>query len=92
MKDVSTQAVIYKDIKFLNGRSKEYVYSMARGLHFLAYHRSIESLGLTLQTAWDKVNDPKVSEKQKLGYLRLLLLNLLGVLCLELHFGVCLQK
>jgi hypothetical protein len=27
--------------------------------------------GLTLAQAWDKFNDPKVPEKQKLGYLRL---------------------
>ena len=35
------------------------------------YQRAIEGVGLILETAWNKFNDPKVPEKQKLGYLHL---------------------
>jgi len=44
---------------------------MAKGTHVLMYKRAIEGISLTLETAWDKFNDPAVPEKQKLGYLRL---------------------
>src|SRR5438034_1688540 len=44
---------------------------MAKGLHVLSYQRAIEGIGLTLSECWNKFNDPKVPEKQKLGYLRL---------------------
>jgi hypothetical protein len=64
-------ATVYKDIKFLTEKSKKYVYDTARGLHFLLYQRAIEGIGLTLENAWDKFNDPKVPEKQKVSYLRL---------------------
>ncbi len=40
-------------------------------MHFLLYQRAIEGIGLTLENAWDKFNDPKVPEKQKISYLRL---------------------
>jgi hypothetical protein len=67
----STQTVIYNDMKYLTEKSKEYVYDMAKGTHVLMYQKCIEGLGLTLETAWSKFNDPKVPEKQKLGYLTL---------------------
>ena len=35
------------------------------------YQRAIEGISLTLKTSWDKFNDPKVPEKQKVDYLRL---------------------
>jgi len=35
------------------------------------YQRAIEGISLTLKTSWDKFNDHKVPEKQKVGYLRL---------------------
>ena len=35
------------------------------------YQRAIEGIALTLSEAWNKFNDPKVSEKQKVSYLRL---------------------
>jgi hypothetical protein len=44
---------------------------MAKGTHVLMYQRAIEGIALALSEAWDKFNDPKVPEKQKLGYLRL---------------------
>jgi hypothetical protein len=67
----SPTITIYKDIKFLTKKSKQYVYDMAKGTHVLLYQRAIEGIGLTLQNAWDKFNDPKVPEKQKPAYLRL---------------------
>jgi hypothetical protein len=66
-----SHVTIYNDIKFLTKKSKQYVYDMARGTHVLLYQRAIEGIGLTLSSAWDKFNDPKVSEKQKVSYLRL---------------------
>ena len=59
---------IYKDIKFLTKKSKQYVYDMAKGTHMLLYQRAIEGIGLTLENAWDKFNDPKLPEKQKVSY------------------------
>jgi hypothetical protein len=35
------------------------------------FQRCIEGTGLTLTEAWNKFNDPKVPEKQKVSYLRL---------------------
>jgi hypothetical protein len=67
----SPTITIYKDIKFLTKKSKQYVYDMAKGTHVLMYQRAIEGVGLILETAWNKFNDPKVPEKQKLGYLHL---------------------
>jgi hypothetical protein len=67
----STQTVIYNDMKYLTEKSKEYVYDMAKGTHVLMYQRAIEGVALTLETAWNKFNDPSVPEKQKLGYLTL---------------------
>jgi hypothetical protein len=67
----TTRTVVYNDINFLTEKSKQYVYDMAKGTHVLMYQRAIEGIGLTLETAWNKFNDPKVPEKQKLGYLRL---------------------
>ena len=66
--DVS-HVTIYNDIKFLTKKSKQYVYDMAKGTHVLMYQRAIEGIALALSEAWN--NDPKVPEKQKLGYLRL---------------------
>src|SRR5437879_5738915 len=62
---------LYKDIKFLTKKSQQYVYDMAKGTHVLMYQRAIEGISLTLAEAWNKFNDPKVPEKQKLGYLRM---------------------
>jgi succinate dehydrogenase/fumarate reductase flavoprotein subunit len=67
----STQTVIYNDINYLTDKSKQYVYDMTKGTHVLMYQRAIEGVALALSEAWDKFNDPKVPEKQKLGYLRL---------------------
>ncbi|MGB6673840.1 MAG: hypothetical protein WBE34_15525 [Candidatus Nitrosopolaris sp.] len=67
----STQTIIYNDIRFLTEKSKQYVYDMAKGTHVLMYQRAIEGISLALSEAWKKFNDPKVPEKQKLGYLRL---------------------
>jgi hypothetical protein len=67
----STQTVIYNDIKFLTEKSKQYMYDMAKGTHVLMYQRAIEGISLTLARAWDKFNDPKVPETQKVSYLRL---------------------
>jgi hypothetical protein len=64
-------ATVYNDIKFLTKKSKQYVYDLAKGTHVLMYQRAIEGIGLTLENAWSKFHDPKVPEKQKLGYLRL---------------------
>jgi hypothetical protein len=64
-------ATIYNDIKFLTEKSKQYVYDMAKGTHVLMYQRAIEGIALALSEAWNKFKDPKVPEKQKLGYLRL---------------------
>ena len=64
-------ATVYKDIEFLTKKSKQYVYDMAKGTHVLLYQRAIEGIGLTLENAWLKFNDPKVPEKQKPAYLRL---------------------
>jgi hypothetical protein len=47
------------------------MYDMAKGTHVLMYQRAIEGISLTLAQAWDKFNDPKVPEKQKVSYLRL---------------------
>ena len=44
---------------------------MAKGTHVLMYQRAIEGIALALTEAWNKFNDAKVPEKQKLGYLRL---------------------
>jgi hypothetical protein len=59
-------------MKYLTERSKEYVYDMAKGTHVLMYQRAIEGIGLALETAWNKFNDPSVPEKQKPAYLRLI--------------------
>jgi hypothetical protein len=67
----SPTITIYNDIKFLTKKSKQYVYDMAKGTHVLMYQRAIEGIALALSEAWNKFNDPKVPEKQKLGYLRL---------------------
>jgi hypothetical protein len=67
----SPTITIYNDIKFLTKKSKQYVYDMAKGTHVLMYQRAIEGIALALTEAWNKYNDPKVPEKQKLGYLRL---------------------
>lgn len=67
----SPTITIYKDIKFLTKKSKEYVYDMAKGTHMLLYQRAIEGISLTLSKAWDKFNDKTVPEKQKVSYLRL---------------------
>ena len=67
----SPTITIYKDIKFLTKKSKQYVYDMAKGTHVLMYQKAIEGVGLILETAWNKFNDPKVPERQKLGYLHL---------------------
>jgi hypothetical protein len=66
-----SHVTIYNDLKFLTKKSKQYVYDMAKGTHVLMYQRAIEGIGLALETAWIKFNDPKVPEKQKLGYLAL---------------------
>jgi hypothetical protein len=67
----TTRSIIYNDIQFLTEKSKQYVYEMAKGTHVLMYQRAIEGIALALSEAWNKYNDPKVPEKQKLGYLRL---------------------
>jgi hypothetical protein len=67
----ATKTVIYNDINFLTKKSKQYVYDMAKGTHVLLYQRAIEGIGLTLENAWLKFNDPQVPEKQKPAYLRL---------------------
>ena len=67
----TTETVVYNDIQFLTEKSKQHVYDMAKGTHVLMYQRVIEGVGLILETAWNKFNDPKVPEKQKLGYLHL---------------------
>ena len=67
----SPTITIYNDINFLTKKSKEYVYDMAKGTHVLMYQRAIEGIALALSEAWSKYNDPKIPEKQKLGYLRL---------------------
>ena len=67
----STKTVVYNDINFLTEKSKQYVYDMAKGTHVLMYQRAIEGIALALSEAWNKYNDSKVPEKQKLGYLRL---------------------
>jgi hypothetical protein len=67
----TTRTVVYNDIQFLTEKSKQYVIDMAKGTHVLMYQRAIEGIALALSEAWDKFNDPKVPEKQKLGYLRL---------------------
>ncbi|MGB7953940.1 MAG: hypothetical protein WCF23_08155 [Candidatus Nitrosopolaris sp.] len=67
----SPTITIYKDIKFLTKKSKQYVYHMAKGTHVLMYRRAIEGIALALSEAWNKFNDPSIPEKQKLGYLRL---------------------
>ena len=64
-------ATIYNDIKFLTEKSKQYVYDMAKGTHVLVYQKAIEGIALALSEAWNKYNDPKVPEKQKVAYLRL---------------------
>jgi len=66
-----TNPTIYSDIKFLTQKSKKYLYDMAKGTHVLLFQRAIEGIGLTLSEAWNRYNDPRVPEKQKLGYLRL---------------------
>lgn len=66
-----TNIKVYNDLKVLTQKSKQYVYDMAKGTHVLMYQRAIEGIGLTLTEAWSKYNDPKIPEKQKLGYLRL---------------------
>ena len=66
-----SHVTIYNDIRCLTEKSKKYVFEMAKGTHVLMYKRAIEGISLTLETAWDKFNDPAVPEKQKLGYLRL---------------------
>lgn len=66
-----TNPTVYRDIKFLTRKSKQYLYECAKGLHVLSYQRSIEGVSLALSAAWDKFNDPNVPEKQKVSYLRL---------------------
>ncbi|MDQ6863303.1 MAG: hypothetical protein M3044_05725 [Thermoproteota archaeon] len=65
-----TNIKVYNDLKVLT-QSKQYVYDMAKGTHVLMYQKAIEGIGLTLTEAWSKYNDPKIPEKQRLGYLRL---------------------
>ena len=67
----TTKTVVYNDINFLTKKSKQYVYDMAKGTHMLLYQRAIEGISLTLSEAWNKFNDPKVPEKQRVSYLRL---------------------
>jgi hypothetical protein len=67
----TTETIIYNDIRFLEEKSKQYVYDLAKGTHVLMYQKTIEGVGLALSEAWNKYNDPAVPEKQKLGYLRL---------------------
>jgi hypothetical protein len=67
----TTKTVVYNDIQFLTERSRKYVFDMAKGTHVLMYQRAIEGISLTLEAAWNKFNDPKVPEKQKVSYLRL---------------------
>lgn len=69
--NVRCNATVYNDIKFLTKKSQQYVYDLARGTHVLMYQRAIEGISLTLAEAWNKFNDPKVPEKQKVSYLRL---------------------
>jgi len=54
---------VYKDIKFLTKKSKQYMYDMAKGLHVLSYQRALEGIGLTLSEAWNKFHDPNVAKK-----------------------------
>lgn len=55
----TTETVVYNDIQFLTEKSKQHVYDMAKGTHVLMYQRAIEGVGLILETAWNKFNDPK---------------------------------
>jgi hypothetical protein len=66
-----TRATVYRDIGFLQKKSKQYVYDMAKGLHALSYQRAIEGIGLTLQECWKQFSSESTPDKQKLGYLRL---------------------
>jgi hypothetical protein len=67
-----TRATVYRDIGFLQKKSKQYVYDMAKGLHALSYQRAIEGISLALSEAWNKFHDPTVPEKQRVAYLRLI--------------------
>ena len=67
----ATETIIYNDIRFQTEKSKQYVYDLAKGTHVLMYQKAIEGVALALSEAWNKFNDPKVPEKQKLGYLTL---------------------
>ena len=64
-------ATVYKDIKFLTQKSREYIFDLARGSRVLLYQRAIEGISLTLAKAWKKFDDPKTPEKQKVSYLRM---------------------
>ena len=63
--NVRCNATVYNDIKFLTKKSKQYVYDLAKGTHVLMYQRAIEGIGLTLENAWSKFNDPKSTRKTK---------------------------
>jgi len=67
-----TNPTLYRDIRYLQRKSKQFVYDMARGTHVLMYKKTIDGTNLSLKEAWNKFLDPSIPEKQKLGYLRLI--------------------
>jgi hypothetical protein len=68
----TTQTVVYKDIKYSREQSREYIYDVAKGNHVLMFKKCIEILDKVMMEAWTNFNDPKVTEKQKVSYLRLI--------------------
>lgn len=66
------RTTVYRDIRYLTHKSKEYVYQIAKGGFALAYQRSIEGVSFTMSQAWRKFLDDRVPEKHKPAYLRLI--------------------
>src|SRR5207249_684317 len=67
-----TNPTLYRDINFLTEESKKFMYSMAKGTHVLMHKMAIDGISLALREAWSRFNDPRVPEKQRVSYLRLI--------------------
>jgi len=54
-----TETVVYKDIKYLTEKTREYLFEMAKGTHALIFQLSIEGINETLAECWSSCNDNK---------------------------------
>ena len=67
----TTETIVYKDIKFLNEKSREFVFDMAKGIHTLIYQHSIEGINETLAECrsiyYDNKNKNNTNLSQKVA-------------------------